>query len=190
MKSKEEREIEKMEKQIRKNNMLIRQMERESRYKEMQYRVAGDFDYMLIYNIAKYMDKYCLDPIIGFFFPGGGDILTSVMTIPYITVSAFTIRSLPLTLAVIYNMLIDMLIGCIPFFIGDICDFAHRSYSKNYNLIVGFVEGDEDVIETVNQRAIKTGIFIVILCVLIYLMITWIISAVSGVWDFIANLFS
>ena len=165
-------------------------MERRARSEEKKISVSGDPNYMLIYNIAKYMDKFCLDPIIGFLIPGGGDILTSVMTIPYISVAAFTIRSLPLTLAVIYNMLIDMLIGSIPFFIGDICDLVHRSYSKNYELIVGFVEGDENVIETVNERAVKTGIFIVVLCVLIYLMMTLVVSTVSGIWDFIINMFN
>ena len=167
-----------------------KELEKKIKYEQRRIRVSSDSDYMLIYNIAKYMDKYCLDPIIGFFIPGGGDILTSVMTIPYISVAAFTVKSLPLTLAVIYNMLIDMLVGSIPFFIGDICDVFHRSYSKNYQLIVGFVEGDEEVIKTVNERAVKTGIFIVILCVLIYLMMTLVLSAVSSIWDFVSNLFN
>lgn len=182
MKTSEERELERLEKKSK-------ELERKIKSEERRNRVSGDPDYALIYNIAKYMDKYCLDPILGFLIPGGGDILTSVMTIPYISVAAFTVRSLPLTLAVIYNMLVDMLIGSIPFFIGDICDLAHRSYSKNYDLIVGFVEGDENVIETVNERAVKTGIFIVVLCVLIYLMMTLVVSAVSGLWDFVSNLF-
>ncbi len=183
MKTSAEKELERLEKKTK-------DLERKAKREEIKARVSGDPDYMFIYNIAKYMDKYCLDPIIGFLIPGGGDILTSVMTIPYISVAAFTVRSLPLTLAVIYNMLIDMLIGCIPFFIGDICDIAHRSYSKNYDLIVGFVEGDEYVIETVNERALKTGVFIVVLCVLIYLMMTLVVSTVSGIWDFIINLFN
>ena len=190
MKNITDKEIAKMERKAKETEERVKSLSRKAKSEQRKIRVSGDLNYMLIYNIAKYMDKYCLDPIIGFLIPGGGDILTSVMTIPYISVAAFTIRSLPLTLAVIYNMLIDMLIGSIPFFIGDICDVFHRSYSKNYELIVGFVEGDEYVIESVNEKAVKTGIFIVVLCVLIYLMMTLVISAVSGIWDFIINLFN
>ena len=190
MKNITEKDIAELEKKAQDAEKQLKDLERKAKSDQRKIRVSGDVNYMLIYNIAKYMDKYCLDPIIGFLIPGGGDILTSVMTVPYISVAAFTIRSLPLTLAVIYNMLIDMLIGSIPFFIGDICDVFHRSYSKNYELIVGFVEGDEYVIDAVNEKAVKTGIFIIVLCVLIYLMMTLVISAVSGIWDFVINLFN
>ena len=153
-------------------------------YKEMRrIAIQNSSSYIMIDNIARYIDKYCLDPILGLFVPGLGDIMTSVLTIPFIYISLFKIRSIPLTLAVIFNMLKDMLLGMIPFFIGDVIDVFNRSYLKNLEIITGFVEDDKYVIEEVNRKAVWMGILIAIFGYLIYLLysllnniITWIIG--------------
>ena len=83
--------------------------------------------YRLIVGTAKYMDKYFLDPILGFVLPAGiGDALSSVLAFPFIYYSLCVVKSIPLTLAVIYNILMDVLIGAIPFYIGDILDVFKR----------------------------------------------------------------
>lgn len=161
------------------------------RRKKEQKRQALETDssYRMVKGIATVMDKYFLDPIIGFFLPAFGDILTSVMTLPYIMVALFKVRSIPLTLAIIYNMLVDMLLGLIPFWIGDILDVFNRSYVKNYRLIVGFVEDDKEVIHEVNRKAVFTGICILVFCLLIYWLTKLVIYVTISVWEWIQGLF-
>lgn len=98
--------------------------------------------YRLSGQIAKWMDRYYLDAVAGLLFEGIGDILTQLLTLPYIYVSAVKIKSLPLTLAVIYNALCDLAIGLVPFYIGNVLDFFKKSYRQNFRLITGFIEGD------------------------------------------------
>ena len=83
---------------------------------------------------------------------------------------------MPLTLAVINNALRDILLGLIPFFVGDIIDVFYRSNTRNMAMVRGFVEGDEAVIKRVNQRAWQAGAVLVVLLALIGLMIWLLIS--------------
>lgn len=87
---------------------------------------------------------------------------------------------IPLTLAVICNVLKDALLGAIPFFIGDIIDIFNRSYVANLKLITGYVNDDKEVIQEVNKKAAWSAIFIVILCVLIYFIVKWVMEL--GSW--------
>ena len=115
------------------------------------------------------MDKYYLDPILGFFIPGFGDIITVICTIPFIITSIFKVRSIPLTLSIIYNALVDMALGIFPL-VGDILDAFYKSYKASYLDIVGFVDGDQAVIEEINKKALKSCILISLLCFAIRLL--------------------
>ena len=77
-------------------------------------------------DITRYMDRYYLDAIIGI-IPGWGDVITMFCVVPFIYFSTRVIKSIPLTLAIINNALRDVLLGMIPFFIGDIIDVFHRA---------------------------------------------------------------
>ena len=145
--------------------------------------------YRLIRTIKNVMDRYYLDPLIGLFFPTVGDIFSSVMMLPFLTMSLFKIKSLPLTLAILYNMLMDMMLGIIPLWIGDLLDIFNRSYSKNYRLIVGFVEGDQKVIQEVNRKAVLTAMGILVLCFIIYWLTKAVIYLTSELWEWIQGLF-
>lgn len=145
--------------------------------------------YRLIRTIKNVMDRYYLDPLIGLFFPTVGDIFSSVMMLPFLTMSLFKIKSLPLTLAILYNMLMDMMLGIIPLWIGDLLDIFNRSYSKNYRLIVGFVEGDQKVIQEVNRKAVLTAMGILVLCFIIYWLTKAVIYLTSELWEWVQGLF-
>lgn len=145
--------------------------------------------YRLIRTIKNVMDRYYLDPLIGLFFPTAGDIFSSVMMLPFLTMSLFKIKSLPLTLAILYNMLMDMMLGIIPLWIGDLLDIFNRSYSKNYRLIVGFVEGDQEVIQEVNRKALLTAVGILVLCFIIYWLTKAVIYLTSELWEWGQGLF-
>lgn len=172
----------------------IRKEEQRKAEKEMRrMEIEMSSSYRMVQGIAKFMDKYLLDPIIGFFVPGIGDILSSVLVLPFIHVSLFKIKSVPLTLAVIYNVLIDVLIGLIPFYIGDIIDVFNRAYLKNARLITGFVEDDKEVISEVNRKATWMGFMILVLCVLIYFMVLLVMKLMDwlgGLWDSIVAYFN
>ena len=136
------------------------------------------------------MDKYFLDPLIGFFLPGIGDFLTSALVLPFIYVSAVKIRSFPLTLAVIFNVLRDVAIGLIPMWIGDLLDCVNRGYLQNTRLIVGFVEDDKETIEKVNKKAVWMGIMIVVFCVIIYLLVKLALAISEWIGSLWTSIFS
>ena len=153
----------------------------------LRLRMEGKRSYRLIKGIARWMDRYFLDPILGFI--PAGDLISAGLILPYLYVAIFQVRSLPLTLALLCNVLLDVAMGLIPFWIGDVLDFFHRSYTKNYELIVGFMEGDEAMIKRVNKRAIWMALLLILLCVLIYFLFWaagWFFNAVIG---FISSLF-
>ncbi len=140
--------------------------------------------YKLIETIAKVMDNYYVDPLLGL-VPTVGDAVSSLLTLPYLYFSIFKLKSIPLTLALLCNMLIDFAMGVIPFWIGDILDFFNHSYIKNYKLIMGYVEGDKEMIKRVDRRAWWMAAMIVVLCLIIWLLIKFAVWA----WQWLANLF-
>jgi hypothetical protein len=139
--------------------------------------------YKLIETIAKVMDNYYVDPLLGL-VPTVGDAVSSLLTLPYLYFSIFKLKSIPLTLALLCNMLIDFAMGVIPFWIGDILDFFNHSYIKNYKLIMGYVEGDKEMIKRVDRRAWWMAAMIVVLCLIIWLLIKFAVWA----WNWLANL--
>jgi hypothetical protein len=160
------------------NKEELRRKRKEEKLRELQ---ESD-SYQLISFITTLSDKYFLDPIIGL-FPVVGDFITSVVGLPFIYVTLVKVRSIPLTLAVIYNYLIDMLLGCIPFWIGDIIDFFNRAHIKNMKLITHYVQDDKGTVNEVNSKALRTAFLIVILSIVIYYTIKLVSGALAWGWD-------
>ena len=138
-------------------------------------RLMDNKAYQTMGNLTRYMDRYYLDALIGV-IPGWGDAIALLSVVPFVYFSLSVIRSIPLTLAVLNNALRDVLMGMIPFFVGDIIDFFHRANIQNMEMIQGFVDGDEAVIKQVNQRAWQSAIVLIVLLLLIALMIWLLIS--------------
>ena len=105
-------------------------------------------------------------------------------------VPAKVIKSIPLTLAVLNNAFRDVLMGMIPFFVGDVIDFFRRANIQNMAMIQGFVDGDETIIKQVNQRAWQSAIILIVLMLLIALMIWALISFGSYLYSLVASIFS
>ena len=125
--------------------------------------------------IAVLMDKYCLDPVVGLLLPGIGDIISALSALPCLYVCIFRVRSLPLTLAVMSNVLLDLLVGLIPW-IGEVFDIFFRSNLRNFNLITGYVEGDETVVRLVRRRAKWAAAVIAVALLLIILVFSLVVS--------------
>lgn len=148
--------------------------------------------YKTLHFIQKYVDGWHIDAIIGFAFPGIGDILGILFAIPSVYISSLKIKSFPLTLAIIYNSLADCVIGMLPFYIGDIFDIFIKSNRKNFELIMGYIEDDKKIISEINRKAIFMGIMVVIMCALIYLMflvVKWQLELLATFWQWFFGLF-
>ena len=127
--------------------------------------------YRTLQRIARWMDTYYLDPILGFLLPAGiGDFVSALMAIPFIVFSLFVAKSIPLTLAIINHTLWDILIGLIPFFVGDVLDVFSRPYRRNLQLIEGYLAGDKSTIRHLQKHVAITLFAILLCCILIYFM--------------------
>lgn len=145
---------------------------------ETRQRLEKGKSYKWLQKISDIMDRYYLDAALGFAIPGGiGDAIAAVFSIGYVLFSAIGVRSFPLTLAIMNNILRDVVLGMIPFYLGDIFDIFHRSNRQNMALIRGFVEGDQAIIHAVNRKAGISIVIFILLCVLLYFMIRLVIWA-------------
>ena len=148
---------------------------------QRRHRLMDNRAYQTMEGLTRYMDRYYLDALIGV-IPGWGDAIALICVVPFVYFSSRVIKSVPLTLAVLNNALRDVLLGMIPFFVGDIIDIFHRANTQNMQMIQGFVDGDEAVIKQVNQRAWQSAI---VLLLLIALMIWLLISFGSYLYSLV-----
>ncbi len=145
--------------------------------------------YQSMQSFTRYLDRFYLDAVIGL-IPGWGDAVALLCVVPFVYFSMCIIKSIPLTLAVLNNALRDVLLGMIPFFIGDVIDIFHRANMKNMAMIQGFIDGDEAIIKQVNRRALQSAIVLLVLLLLIALMIWALISFGSYLYSVIASVFA
>ena len=143
--------------------------------------------YQSMQSLTRYLDRFYLDAVIGL-IPGWGDAVALLCVVPFVYFSMCIIKSIPLTLAVLNNALRDVLLGMIPFFIGDVIDIFHRANMKNMAMIQGFIDGDEAIIKQVNRRALQSAIVLVVLLLLIALMIWALISFGSYLYSLITSI--
>lgn len=84
--------------------------------------------------IAEWLDRRYLDPLIGFFLPGAGNTISSVIGLYAIFVAA-RLRVHPIIIArMLLHLAIDSIIGAIPV-LGWIGDFFYRAHVKNLELL-------------------------------------------------------
>ncbi len=171
-------------------NAILQQEENRVQAKqEKKQRLLHDNPvYALMDAIATYMDKYCLDPILGFFFPGVGDVITGACVLPYLYFSLAEVHSIPLALAVLKNAMVDVLVGAVPW-IGDFLDLFHKSNKKNFELVRGYINDDAETIKKVNEGALIALVVIAVLGYVSYKLISWTVGIASSIWDFISSLF-
>lgn len=145
--------------------------------------IRNSVSYKLVHAIALWMDRRLLDPLIGLVLPGFGDALTSVLAVPYLYLSIVKLKSIPLTLAIVCNILLDVLIGIIPY-IGVVGDVFKRAFTRNAALIKGYVEGDRAIMQEIDRKAVGMAFLIVILCGLIYAMVLAAVKIVEWIGSF------
>ncbi len=143
--------------------------------------------YTLTVNTAKWMDNYNVDPMIGL-VPTLGDMVSTVFAIPVLYLSVFKIRSMALTLAIINNILFDLLIGIVPY-MGAIMDFFFRSYNKNLRLLDGFIHEDKQIMNEINKSVFFSLLCISIFLFLIYLIFKFMSLIISSIGSLVEYVF-
>jgi len=127
--------------------------------------------YHHIKKVTQLADGYYLDFVIGLIPGGFGDILGGLFSLSHVYFGLFKLRSVPLTLALLNNMLRDVFLGMLPFYVGDAIDFFYKSNKKNMALIDGFLNDDKDIIHQVNKKAIQAAIVFFLLIAGIMLLL-------------------
>ena len=127
--------------------------------------------YHHIKKLTQLADGYYLDFVIGLIPGGFGDILGGLFSLSHVYFGLFKLRSIPLTLALLNNMLRDVFLGMLPFYVGDAIDFFYKSNKKNMALIDGFLNDDKDIIHQVNKKAIQAAIVFFLLIAGIMLLL-------------------
>ena len=162
----------------------LRRQRRENEIRELKASKA----YKFISTVTTLADRYFLDALLGL-VPSVGDLVSSIFGLPFIYVTLFKVKSISLTLAVIYNYLVDILLGSIPFFIGDAIDFFSKAHVKNLDLITRYVEGDKKTIRQVRSKALLTAFLIIILSVIIYFVFRLLIGVTAWTWTLLIDMF-
>ncbi|MBM6992364.1 MAG: DUF4112 domain-containing protein [Prevotella sp.] len=164
--------------------MEIEQLDSRSLKKEARrLRVMNTRSYRLMSKLTQLMDKYYVDPILGLMPGGWGDTISAVMIVPFVWFSLFVVKSVPLTLAVIYNALKDIVMGLIPFFVGDILDVFSHSYVRNMALIQGFIDDDRSVVREVNRKSWFFAGAILLCIAIIVLLIKLTVVLISSLFS-------
>jgi len=78
--------------------------------------------------------RFGLDPIIGFIFPEGGDVIGAIVSAWMILASVRYGLPKGVIARMVFNVALDYLIGSVPL-IGDLFDFAWKSNTKNLELL-------------------------------------------------------
>ena len=86
-------------------------------------------------TLARVMDGYFVDPLIGFVLPGIGDVIGSLIGF-YIVFVALRRRVSPVIIArMILNLGLDAVLGIIPI-VGDAFDLGFKANQKNVDLLM------------------------------------------------------
>ncbi|GJH41529.1 hypothetical protein RCZ04_20790 [Capnocytophaga sp. HP1101] len=157
----------------------------------MNEHIKHSRSYRTIKTVKTVFDDYYLDPLIGL-IPVVGDGVTQLFNLSFFYLSIFKIKSYALTVAILRNILLDILIGIIPY-LGIVLDFFHKSYNQNYNLIKAFVDNDTYIINKVKRQALPTTILIIVIMaligVVIYYLVSFLISLFSSIYHWVVALF-
>ncbi|MFV0522827.1 MAG: DUF4112 domain-containing protein [Mangrovibacterium sp.] len=144
---------------------------------EQRRRLNESKVYALIKHLKQYLDDYYIDGIMGVAAPFVGDMLGALISMPFVYVAACKIRSLPLSLAILFNIVVDLVLGSIPI-LGMLIDFFYRSNTKNLHLIMGYVEQDEQMIKEVRTKAWGFGVGLLLLIAIFVLCFHLILSGI------------
>jgi hypothetical protein len=94
-----------------------------------------DHDVAMAVRLADWLDDRYIDPIVGFVFPGAGDLAMTIVGLYPVWVAIR--RRLPgiVVARMMKNLAVDLFVGAVPI-IGDLFDFVFKAHRKNADLLV------------------------------------------------------
>lgn len=94
----------------------------------------GERELELVENIAHWMDRRYLDPLLALVLPGVGDVLGALIGLGSVVV-AVRMRAHPALIArMLIHLAVDALLGSIPL-LGPVVDIFYRANSRNLELL-------------------------------------------------------
>ncbi|MEI9951537.1 MAG: DUF4112 domain-containing protein [Pseudomonadota bacterium] len=119
-----------------------------------------------------------LDALLGFLFPTLGDALTGLGSLSLLLL-AFQMR-LPkvIVLRVVFNIAVDVLIGCVPF-LGDAFDLFWRSNRRNLQLLQRYSHDPLRRPDAVDYLIVGLGFALVALAIILPLLVgAWLLRVI------------
>jgi hypothetical protein len=92
--------------------------------------------------LARWMDDRFLDPLLGLFLPGAGDVLGTILGIYPVWLAWRRGAPMALLARMLLNLAVDALGGAVPI-VGDIWDFLFRAHARNLALLEARASGGE-----------------------------------------------
>jgi hypothetical protein len=138
-----------------------------------------DADLRAAETLARWLDGRYLDPLLGFFLPGAGDVLSAALGV-YPVLLAWR-RGAPRALLarMLLNLAVDAAGGSIPI-LGDIWDLLFRAHTRNLALLRARVD---------EGGAAKSSDALVVLLAGLALLVALALPVVVAVvaWRFVAS---
>ncbi len=139
-----------------------------------------DGDIRAAETLARWLDDRFLDPLLGFFLPGIGDVIGSVLGL-YVVAVAWR-RKLPLvTVArMLVNLGVDALVGVVPI-AGDLFDVAWKANRKNVRLLRARHDARHDTIGDWLRVIAALTLLVAALAVPVA-AVWWLLHALASFW--------
>lgn len=84
-------------------------------------------------TIARWLDRYGLDPLIGL-IPGVGDVIGSAFGLYIVSIAVRRGLSKAIVARMLFHLALDLGVGAIPV-VGDVADFFYKANMKNLELL-------------------------------------------------------
>jgi hypothetical protein len=115
------------------------------------------------------------DAIIGFFFPGVGDMVTGSGSLALLYLALKERVPTVILGRMVMNMAIDSLLGSFPI-VGDVFDLFFRANRKNLELIEKYRDDPDAKPSALDYVLVGTGTFVVALSVILPMLIVWLLA--------------
>ncbi len=95
----------------------------------------ADRELQRVQTLARVLDRYLVDPVLGLIAPGAGDLAGSLLGL-YAVGLALRRRVSPVVIArMLLNLSFDALLGAVPL-LGDLFDLGFRAHERNVRLLL------------------------------------------------------
>jgi Domain of unknown function (DUF4112) len=110
-------------------------------------------------TLARWLDGRFVDPLLGLFLPGLGDVLGSALGIYPIYLAWRRQAPKALLARMLLNLAVDALGGALPI-VGDVWDFLFRAHTRNLALLEARSHDGDDHAGPVKSRPVDSLIVI------------------------------